>query len=71
MFEGFGKKANGVASGLLGFYDSPFFAAPIPASGPATDGRAGHGIYICFNMRFHPIGQEARVKDITYLAMPG
>ena len=38
---------EGAALSLFGFMVFYFFVAPIPASGPATDGRAVQGMLFC------------------------
>ncbi len=37
---------EGAALSLFGFMVFYFFVAPIPASGPATDGRAANHLYL-------------------------
>jgi hypothetical protein len=44
------QKTSGAASGLFGFYGFLLFVAPIPAFGPATDGRAETRFYLRRNI---------------------
>ena len=44
-------KRPAVQPSHLGFHGFQFFVAPIPASGPATDGRAVQGIHLFPNYR--------------------